>query len=198
MPLKDLLNAIEAEADGESVRLLTESETEAEAILSGACEEASRAREETLGAHASATRGEADRRISLARLEAGRIERTAREQAYALLLSQARAALAAAREEPGYPDTLGALLAEALAALPDATMVHINPGDEELTRDLAQVTAPDLGVAPDPDVGEGVVLESAGGRVVRNTMEERLANAGPGLRPWYGRRIGALAGGGAH
>ncbi|MEJ7842549.1 MAG: V-type ATP synthase subunit E [Rubrobacter sp.] len=196
MPLKDLLNAIEAEADGEGARLRTESGAEAEAILSGAREEASRAREETLGAHASATRGEADRRISLARLEAGRIERTAREQAYALLLAEALAALAAAREEPGYPDTLGALLAEALAALPDAATAHVNPGDEGLTRDLARAMAPGLVVAPDADVGGGVVLESAGGRVVRNTMEERLANAGPGLRPWYGRRIGALAGSG--
>ena len=38
----------------------------------------------------------------------------------------------------------------------------------------------------------GVVVESADGRVVRNTLEERLVNAEPGLRPWYARRLAAL------
>jgi hypothetical protein len=32
------------------------------------------------------------------------------------------------------------------------------------------------------------VLQSAGGRVVRNTFEERLASATPRLRPWYRER----------
>lgn len=194
MPLRELLNAIEAEANEESVRLREEAEAEAGAILSGARSEAARAREEILRAHAPATDNEATRRVALARLEAGRLRREACDGAFRLLLGETRDRLAAARAEPGYRETLQALLAEALAVLPDAATARVDPGDVELAWDLIRELNPDLTVTPDPGVGGGVVLESAGGRVVENTFGARLANAEPGLRPWYGRRLEALAG----
>lgn len=190
MPLKDLLNAIEAEANEESVRLENESRAEAEAILTEARAEAERAREEVLRARAPATANEANRRVALARLEASRLEREAREEAFSLLLAEARTRLAAAREEPGYRDALHALMREALAALPDASTARVNPLDVEPAREVGAK----LTVVPDPGVGGGVVLESAGGRVVRNTFEDRLANAASRLRPWYGERLRAIEG----
>jgi vacuolar-type H+-ATPase subunit E/Vma4 len=193
LPLKDLLNAIEAEAKEESARLESESRAEADAILAQARAGAAGAREEVLRAPAAATANEADRRVALARLEASRLEREAREEALALLLAEARTRLAAARDEPGYRETLRALMREALAALPDASTARVNPPDEALAAELARQLGADLTVAPDPGVG-GVVLESADGRVVRNTFEERLATAAPRLRPWYGRRLRAVAG----
>jgi V/A-type H+-transporting ATPase subunit E len=191
LPLKDLLNAIEAEANEESARLESESRAEADAILAQARTGAARAREKVLCAHAPATAGEAARRVALARLEASRLEREAREEAFAFLLAEVRTRLAAARDEPGYRETLRVLMREALAALPDATTARVNPADEALAAELARQLGADLTVAPDPGVG-GVVLESADGRVVRNTFEERLANAAPRLRPWYGRRLRAV------
>ena len=191
MPLKDLLNAIEAEATSERERLEADSKAEAAAIVAAAREEAERARGEILRAQAPATGAEADRRLALARLEASRLEREARRDAFDELLSEARALLAGARREPGYRDALGALLSEALAALPDASTARVHPDDEALLTDLAR--GADLAVVPDAAVGGGVVLESPGGRVVRNTLPERLANAEPGLRPWYGARLEALA-----
>ena len=189
MPLKDLLNAIEVEANRESTRLEDESRAEADAILAEARAGAARAREEVLRAHAPATANEADRRVALARLEASRLERDAREEAFALLLAGARTRLAAARDEPGYRETLSALMREALVALPDTSTVRVNPLAAALAAELAREIGANLAVAPDPGVGGGVVLESAGGRVVRNTFGERLANAAPRLRPWYGRRL---------
>lgn len=190
MPLEDLLNAIEADANEEGARLESESRAKAEAILAEAG--AARAREEVLRAHAPATTNEANRRVALARLEASRLEREAREEAFSLLIDEAHSRLAAARDEPGYSDTLHTLMREALAALPDATTARVNPLDETLAAELARELGADLAVAPEPDIGGGVVLSSSGGRVVRNTFEERLTNAAPQLRPWYGERLRAM------
>ena len=88
---------------------------------------------------------------------------------------------------------LGALLAEALVALPDASTARVHPDDEASVSDLARETGSRLAVVPDAAVAGGVVLESAGGRVLRNTLPERLANAEPGLRSWYGARLERLA-----
>ena len=192
MPLEDLLHAIEAEANEESARLEKESRAEAEAILAEAQAEAARVREGVLRAHAPATESEANRRVALARLEAARLEREAREEAFSLLVDEVRTMLAAARDEPGYRDTLRALMAEALTVLPDAATARVNPPDGELAAGLAREIGVDLTVAPDPGVGGGVALESAGGRVVRNTFGERLTNAAPRLRPWYGERFQSL------
>ena len=192
MPLKDLLNAIEAEANEESARLESESRAEAEAILAEARADAARAREEVLRAHAPATTNEANRRVALARLDASRLEREAREEAFSLLVDGARFRLAPVRDEPGYRDTLRALMREALTALPDATTARVNPLDETLASELARELGADLAVTPEPGIGGGVVLASAGGRVVRNTFEERLTNAAPQLRPWFGERFRAL------
>jgi vacuolar-type H+-ATPase subunit E/Vma4 len=193
LPLKDLLNAIEADANEEGARLENESRAEAEAILAEADAEAARAREEVLRALAPATANEANRRIALARLEASRLEREAREEAFSLLVDEARFRLAAARDEPGYRDTLRALMREALDALPDASSARVHPLDEGLAAEVArEIGADHLAVSPETGVGGGVVLQSAGGRMVRNTFEERLASAAPHLRPWYGERFRAL------
>lgn len=193
MPLEDLLRAIEADANAEAARLERESAAEAEAIVSAARGEAFRAREEILRSHAPATETEANRRRALARLEAARLEREAREEAFVLLLADVRRHLAAARDEPGYRETLRVLLAEALGALPGAKAVRTNPGDADRVGELLRAAGANLIVTPDPGIGGGVVVEDAGGRVVRNTLEERLANGEPRLRAWYGRRLEGLA-----
>ncbi len=188
MPLEDLLNAIESEADEERARL--GEEAEAAAILSRAREEAARAREDVLRSRVPAA--EANRRRAVARLEAGRLEREARHEAFVLLLAETRDRLAKVRGEPSHRDALRALLREALAALPDAATARVHPDDEGLADRLAREAGANLVVKPDPGVDGGFVLEAAGGRVVRNTFGARLANAEARLRPWYGRRLEAL------
>ncbi|AHY48223.1 Archaeal/vacuolar-type H+-ATPase subunit E (plasmid) [Rubrobacter radiotolerans] len=190
MPLRDLLNALESEAAAEAARLRRESEAEAEKILAEARAERERTRREILTARSSAAYGEANRRLALARLEATRLERNAREEAFDRLLAEARTLLAAARSEPGYRKVLDALLGEALTALPDAATVRVHPDDAGLAEEL--VAGKNLAVVPDPDVDGGVVIESADGRCVRNTPEERLLNAEPNLRMWYGERLARL------
>lgn len=192
MPLRDLLAAIEAEANEERSRIEAEGRARADAILAEARAGAARAREDVLRAHAPATRTEASRRVAVARLEAARIVREARERAFSLLLAEVRARLAAEREGPAHRATLRALLDEALAALPDAATVRANPRDGALVGELLGGAGEGLRVEADAGIVGGVVVESAGGRVVRNTFEERLANAEPQLRTAYGRRLDTL------
>ena len=71
-----------------------------------------------------------------------------------------------------------ALLAESRAALPAARELRIDRRD----RDLARPLADGLGVELTLDTWGGLELASDDGRTLRNTLEERLANAEPLLR----------------
>lgn len=191
-PLKDLLSSIEAEAKQESERLEAESRAEAEAILAEAREKARATREEVLRLREA--EAEAERRIARARLEATNTLRAAREKAFELLLEEVRSRLAALRGTSGYCGALRALLREGLAALPDARLVRVDPRDEGLAAELVRESGTDLAVEPSLQTLGGLLLESGDGRVARNTFEERLSNAEPRLRVWYGHRLSDLAG----
>lgn len=196
MPLNELLSAIESEAREERERLEAESRAEVEAIVAAAHGEAARAREDILRAYAPDTQAAATRRVASARLEAARLRRAAREEAFSLLLQEARSRLAA-QARGGDRATTRALLLEALAALPDAEVLWVNPRDEESAVELVRELHASLTVET-ADVTGGVVLETGHGVVVRNTFEERLANAESELRPWYGRRLDRLAAATSH
>lgn len=137
---------------------------------------------------------EAERRIARARLEAKNTLRAAREEAFELLLAEVRSRLAVLRGTSGYRGVLRALLREGLAALPDARLVRVDPRDEGLAAELVRESRADLAVEPSFETLGGLVLESGDGRVARNTFEERLSNAEPRLRLWYGRRLSELTG----
>jgi len=192
-PLKDLLAAIEREADEELSRLEAESRAEAEEILRSAREEAEVVRASILRPAQAEAQAEAYRRVARARLAAQNARRAVREEAFARLLAKARSELSEQRESGGYRATLDALLREALAALPEARIVHTDPRDKALVSVLVEDLGADLTVEPTLDTAGGVALETGDGRLLRNTFEERLANAEPQLRLLYGRRLQALA-----
>ena len=72
----------------------------------------------------------------------------------------------------------GALLAESRAALPSARELRVDPRDADLALPLAD----GLGVESTLETWGGLELASDDGRTIRNTLEERLANAEPLLR----------------
>ncbi len=98
--------------------------------------------------------------------------RAAREDAFASLLVGVGEALGALRSSDAYAAHFAALLAESRAALPDARGLRIDPRDQ----DLAPAGEPAL------DTWGGLELAGDDGRTLRNTLEERLANAEPLLR----------------
>ena len=102
----------------------------------------------------------------------------AQEEAFATLVNGIRAELADLRSTSEYPELFRALLAESRAALPAARRLRVDRRDF----DLATPLAGGLDVDPVLDSWGGVELASDDGRIVRNTVEERLANAEPVLR----------------
>lgn len=185
MPLADLLRAIEDDAAAARAAAVREANIEAAAIVEKARRHAE-ALEATLAAAPEAqTRVEAEQETALARLAAAATVRDAREESFASLLVEVRARLAALRDSAAYPARFRALLAESRAALPGARELHVDPRDVQ----LAESIATDLRVAPVLDTSGGVELVDDDGRIVHNTLEERLANAELLLRGWFTRRL---------
>ena len=189
MPLADLLQAIGAEADEELVRLERETATEAEELVESARSEARALSAELAAAPEPAARREAERATALARLDAAAGLREAREEAFASVLDGVRAELSTLRHSGRYPELLRALVAESRAALPAAAVLRVDPRDAELARPLAG----GLRLEPELETWGGVELGSDDGRIVRNTLEERLANAEPLLRLCFADRLARSA-----
>jgi vacuolar-type H+-ATPase subunit E/Vma4 len=185
MALADLLRVIEADAAAERARADRESAFEAAAIVRRARREARALSAELAAAPEPAARADADRARALARLDAARAMRDEREEAFASLLTGVRAELAALRTGAGYPRLFRAMLAEARAALPGATTLRVDQRDLSLATPLAG----GLRVDPTLETWGGIELASDDGRVIRNTVEDRLTNADVLLRSRFADRF---------
>jgi V/A-type H+/Na+-transporting ATPase subunit E len=185
MALADLLRAIETEAEADRARAAEEAAAAAAAVVDDARRDANALEAELADAGAADGRAAAAHERALARLHAAAGIRSAREEAFVSLLSGIRAELAAVRETSDYPALFHALIAESRAALPGAGELHVDPRDA----DLAGGVAYGLRVEPTLDSWGGVELASDDGRTVRNTLEERLANAELLLRQRLAQRL---------
>jgi vacuolar-type H+-ATPase subunit E/Vma4 len=178
MALADLLRAIEAEADLERAQAERAAEAEASAILARAREEAHALELALSAAQEAQARTEAALILALAERDAASAIRSAREAAFVSLLDGIRETFAALRASEAYPSLFAALLAESRAALPVAGVVRIDRRDADLVWPLAG----GLGVELTLESWGGLELATDDGRTLRNTLEERLANAEPILR----------------
>jgi len=183
-PLSELLSAIEADAREERARLDESSRAEAEEILAQARAEAEAVRAEPVQRGEPELRREAARRIGAARVAAARLLREAHEESFNELLEETRKRLGSLRGTGRYRDVLDALLREARDVLPRASVMRVDPEDEALALELAAEYG--LTVEPTLKTSGGLELVSDDSRSVRNTFEERLANAEPELRIAYG------------
>ena len=185
MPLADLLQAIQADADEEAARLARTAATEADLLVEQAQVAARALQVELAAAPEAAARRSAERATALARLAAAAAVRQEREDGFAVVLDGVRTELAAQRDSDSYPKLMRELVAESRAALPEASVLCIDPRDA----DLARLLAGELRVEAVLTTWGGVELVSDDGRRVRNTLEERLANAKPALRLRFAHRI---------
>jgi vacuolar-type H+-ATPase subunit E/Vma4 len=183
MALDDLLRAIEAEADEERDRAEREKAASAAAIVDAAREQAAALEAQLARAAEAASLAAAERVRAVARLEAADTVRAAREEAYASVLGRVREELSALRGSPTYPGVFAALLNESRSALPEARELRVDRRDEKLAESLAG----GLRVVAVLDTWGGLELADEDGRTVRNTLEERLANADPLLRWRFGQ-----------
>ncbi len=187
MALDDLLRAIEADADEERLVADREKAASAAAIVEAAAREAAAVEAELTRAPEAAALVAADQVRALARLHAAGTMRVAREDAYASVLDRIRQELSAVRGSATYPAAFRALLDESRAALPDARELRVDRRDD----DLATGMAGDLKVVAVLDTWGGMELADDAGRTVRNTLEERLANADLLLRGWFAQWLDA-------
>jgi V/A-type H+-transporting ATPase subunit E len=166
-----------------------EAETRAEVTRIGeqAQAEARLLREQALQADEDELRREAEALRARARLAAAAAVRRAREDAFDELLVEVRGRLGALRESATYPALLRALLRESLSALPAATSLRVDPRDERLAADLVAEFDAELQIVATLETAGGVELTRGEDRAVRNTVEDRLANAEPMLRLLFGR-----------
>jgi len=185
MALADLLQAIEADAAAERARADREAAAEATAIVEQARAQAAELAAELAAEPEGEARAEAERTRALARMDASAAVRSAREEAFSSLLAGIRAELAALRGAASYPELFRSLLAESRAALPAARALRVDPRDLDLAMELAG----GLRVDSVLDTWGGLELAGHDGRTIRNTLEERLANAEPLLRRRFARRL---------
>ena len=187
MALSDLLAGLKAEAAAEDARLDVETRAEATRIAAAAHDEARVLQKQTLRVVGDELRREAETRRARARLAAAAALRQAREEAFQAFLAEVRQRLEAVRESPSYPRVLRALLRESLTALPAAAVLRVDPRDERMAADLLAELGAKLEIAGTLETAGGVELARGEDRAVRNTVEERFANAEPALRLLFGR-----------
>ena len=187
MALADILQDIEREADAEVARIGDEARREADRLVAAARSAADRDASELDEVRGAAFDEERRRLLILARTEATDALRGAREQLAEWVLERVRDRLGGVRAEPAYPAVLRALLDEALGALPDARTIAVDRRDVDLAETLVAQLDPagarGLRVTPALETWGGVEVAAADPRLVRDTLEERLARATPYLRP---------------
>src|SRR6185295_9833979 len=170
-------------AAAERTQAERETASEAAAIVQQARRQANELAAELSATPEAEARAEAERVRALARLDASVALRSAQEEAFTSLLAAIRAELAVVRDAGGYPELFRSLLAESRAALPAARRLRVDRRD----LDLATPLADGLHVETALETWGGVELASDDGRIVRNTVEERLANAELLLRRRFAR-----------
>jgi vacuolar-type H+-ATPase subunit E/Vma4 len=186
MALSDLLAGMQEEAAAEEAQLDAETRAGAARMEAAAHDEARLLEERVLRAAEDELRGEAEARRANARLAAAANVREAREEAFQVFLAAVRGRLDSVRESSGYPSVLRELVREILMALPGAAVLHVDPRDDRLATELAGELGLELEIAATLETAGGVEL-ARDDRVVRNTVEERFANAEPALRLLFGR-----------
>ncbi len=188
MALDDLLRAIEAEADEQRLLADREKAASAAAVVEAAGREAAALQAQLAAAPEVESREAAEAVRAVARLQAAGTVRVAREQAYESVLDRVREKLSGLRGSAAYPAVFRALLDESRAALPDARELRVDRHDADLATSLAG----DLRVVAVLDIWGGLELAGGDGRTIRNTLEERLANADLELRGRFGQRLHAV------
>jgi V/A-type H+-transporting ATPase subunit E len=180
MALEDILATIRKEAKAARKRIREEAKETCASI-------AERAEREAVEAHDAAVAAEEDRIareardvVRAAEGEADRRLRAARERVMRAVLDELEERLASFRDGPRHSEILRRLLNEALAALPSATMIRVDPRDVELVKSMLEGRR--LRVEAGSSSWGGVEVADVGGRAVYNTLESRLAAAGADLR----------------
>ena len=194
MALSDILEVIRTQSDDTAEQALDEARIEAKKILDRAAAQ-SAAEEERLAAslddQARLVRSQV---MSRAHLETTRRRRAARERVFSNAVQAVTERVEDLRRSEQYEEVLASLLDEAIAILPDATTVAVDPADVEMTTSLLSTRTLDAAIEERACPLGGVVLGRAG-RSVDNTLLTRIDRADEHLRFLAGEMLPELRGG---
>jgi V/A-type H+-transporting ATPase subunit E len=193
MALGDILGTIRAESRASVLEILASAEAEANRILARAREEAAGEEQRLATSRDDQARLERSRIISRAHLEAARERRGAREEVYLAAVEGVTHRIESLRASPEYEEVFARLLDEAIAVLPEATAIRVDPADAELASRI--VAAQDLDVLVEHEESPlGGVVVVAVGRAVDNNLRSRLDRADEHLRFTAGELIPGVRG----
>ena len=192
MALSDILDRIRRETEARIAAIEEDAHGRAATILAEAGRAAAAAEEELAGRRHDEAATACDRIRNRARLESDRELRAAREAIVQQLLTDVAQRLAGLRATGRYEELFGRLANEASRVLPDATVAHVDPRDEERAKELF---GPTVAVVGDLETGGGLVLMSPDGRTVHNTLELRLKRAESHLRRLIAQEVPELGAG---
>ena len=188
MPLQELLRAIKTDAEHERLAADRARTKAAQSLLEQARAEAAELQSEIRLASEREAELEAERVRARARLTAAETVRAGREAAFSRTLELIWSELRTVRGTAAHKALFDALLTEARVALPSATALRIDPRDRALATELAC----GIRVVETLETSGGLELVGRDGRSVRNTVEERLANAEPLLRQQFARWLATV------
>jgi vacuolar-type H+-ATPase subunit E/Vma4 len=174
MAIEDIFRALDEQAQCECDDLLAVAEGQASSIMEEARREADRITQTKVAAAGESAGTKAAKSLNAARLEGRKTLAGVRDRAVARVFDDALASLSAFRSTPQYPAVFKALADEALQGVDGPCELHVDPADAGLAQAVA-AGHDGCTVATDAPSSGGLVVMSAGGRVVRsNTFESRL------------------------
>jgi len=193
MALEDILETIRADSRATVDSILAEAERASGEIREAARVEAAREQARLAASLDDRARMESRRRVSRARMEAAALRREARERVYTQARAGLRERLETVRSSAHYREILSDLYEEAIAVLPAAEAVRVDPADLELIRAIISEHAgsPRVEGVEMPLGGLTLVAEK---QTVDNTMASRLERADGYLRDVAGTVVPGLRG----
>ncbi len=180
MAIEDILRALEEQGQADCEACTEEARAHAAQIVEDAREKANSIHEHHVSSIERTARTEAMKRVNAARLK-GRMQVSGvRGEGLDGVFESARQQLPTLRQRSDYPQLFASLAREALDGVEGPVVIRVAPADVDLARQTASQLGAIAEVRGDLETTGGLVVESAGGHIVRrNTFEDRLDRARP-------------------
>jgi vacuolar-type H+-ATPase subunit E/Vma4 len=175
MAIEDILKALDEQAQADCDAVVEEAREHAKLIVDEGAREAQEIHDGFARHAERVATVEASKRINAARLEAKMSVSSVKGDAVVDVFDGASKKLRDVRSGPEYDKMFAALAAEAFAGLDGPVTVKVAPQDAERASRAAQAAGLSAQFDATLDTAGGLVVEAAGGRVIRrNTLEDRL------------------------
>lgn len=176
MAIEDIFRALEEQADAECNEILRVAEAQAASIREEARLEAERIKQHKMDAVEGVVQAKAGKTLNAARLENKKELAAVRDEAVEKVFSTAASDLATLRSTAKYEGVFKTLAEEAVAGIEGECTVLVDPADAALAEKTFKALGVACTVSPSISTSGGLVVSTAGGRVLRqNTFEARLA-----------------------